>query len=869
MIIFTEKYKPSIFGRFFIKPHMSKLNRIFTLLLLLQIHVLLGQTKISGTVTDAKTKKTIAYADVTLPNAGAFTTTNTDGTFYLETSENDSILEVNADGYLFFETILKQKINYNFNVALKKDETLKENTTVELADVTITKRTRKYKNKKENPAYAILREVWNRKKKNGLKSVPQFEYEEYEKLQFDINNIDSSFTNKKIFNKMEFIFERIDTSAITGKAFLPAFINESIYKVYGRNIPSKRERKDLIANKTSGFSDNELVTQTLKGLYKDFDIYDNRLNFFDKNFVSPIARDGFNVYEYELNDTIEIDGVECYRIKYFPKRKGEFTFMGDFYVSRKNFAIKEISMQSTKNIDVNFVRDIFVNMQYDVKDDSIFYPKRDYILLDMALFNKKNSAKGMFAHRTVSYKNFDFTQPKPDDFYNSRNYDPIVNGAYSKPDEFWTEARHERLSKMEDGIYEMLDSLQQVPKFKRIVKGIEVVGSGYWNVGKAIDIGDLYSTFGYNEVEGLRLRAGARTYFSQNDMWRVAAYTAYGFRDRQFKYGAEARFMFDKHNRFQMGIGTKRDIEQLGVQLTASDGIMSRSFASSSIISQGENDKLSHINKTNFYTSIDLWKNFTMRLDANYQTIRAADAEMFNIEYVDKNGFVRDHLVDTNVSVSLIARPGAKFTQYGIDRHEQNTLSPTIMLRYTRGLSGVFNSEFEYDKLQFIFSKPFLIGSLGKSYVTLEAGKTFQGLPLSLLSVIPGNESYGQAPGTFNQMDYYEFVTDTYSTFILDHHFNGWIFNRIPLIKKLKIREVGFIRAAWGDISEESLAMNRSEINYLAPKDKIYFEYGFGIENIGLGNFRPFRVDFNWRGNYLENPEARKFGVTVGMNMSF
>ncbi len=395
------------------------------------------------------------------------------------------------------------------------------------------------------------------------------------------------------------------------------------------------------------------------------------------------------------------------------------------------------------------------------------------------------------------------------------------------------------------------------------------MGSGYWNVWNAIDIGDLYSTVGYNEIEGLRLRGGARTYFSQNDMWRMAGYMAYGFKDHQFKYGAEARFMFDKFNRFQIGAGTKRDVEQLGVQLTTSDGIMTRSFASSSIIGQGANDKLSHINKTNVYTSIDPWKNFTIRLDGNYQTTRAADPALFDIGYINEKGLEEEHLIDTNVSLSLIARPGAKFSRYGIDRYEHTTLAPTIMLRYTKGFSGMFNSQFDYDKLQFYFSKPILVGSFGRSNVVFEAGKIFQGVPLSLLSVIPGNESYGQIPGTFSQIDYYEFVTDSYATFILDHHFNGWILNKIPLIKKLKVREVGFIRAAWGDLSNESIEMNRSDVNYLAPKDKIYFEYGFGIENIGLGNFRPFRIDFNWRGNYRELPDARKFGVTVGMDFSF
>lgn len=847
---------------------MNKFRPFLTLILLLSFAIAAAQVKVSGHVIDSKTKKPVANADVVLPNAGVFTTTNTDGSFYLESSENDAVIQVTANGYEFFETDLPSSVNYKFQIALNSESGVSADSPVQLENVNLSGKQKKYKKKKENPAYAILQKVWENKRKNGLKSVPQYEYQEYEKLQFDLNNVDSTFTKNKMFKDMEFIFEKIDTSDVTGKTFLPLFINESIYKVYGRNKPDKRERKDLIANKNSGFEDNEIVIQTLKNLYKDYDIYDNRLNFFNINFVSPIARDGFSVYDYELTDTISIDGIDCYRIKYFPKRTAEHTFKGDFYVTSTGYAIKEIAMQSTKSINVNFVRDIFVSHQFEIVNDSVFYPKKDYVILDMSLLNKKDDSKGMFARRTVNYQDFDFNIPHPEEFYNSRNYDPYLSGAFEKNDSYWDTARPEILSKNEAGIYEMLDSLQQVPRYQRIVKGVEILGSGYWNVAKAIDIGDLYSSFGYNKVEGFRLRAGARTFFTSNDMWRLSFYTAYGFRDHQFKYGAEARFMFSKYNRFQFGIGTKRDIEQLGVQLTSSDGIMTRSFASSSIISQGENDKLSHINKTNVYLSIDPLKNFTIRLDGNYQTTRSADPLLFNMNYL-WNGYEDDNTIDTNVSLSLIARPGAKFSRYGIDRYEHSTNAPSIMLRYTKGFTGLFNSQFNYDKLQFLYTQPILIGSYGRSVIVFEAGKTFGTVPLPMLSVIPGNESYGQTPGTFAQLNYYEFVTDTYSSLILDHHFNGWILSKIPLIKKLKLREVGFIRTAWGEISDRNIKINRSDVEYFAPKDKIYYEYGFGIENIGFGNFRPIRVDFNWRGNYLDLPDARRFGVTVGLDFSF
>ncbi len=844
--------------------------RLFLVFLIFFSPFVFSQVKISGKVVDKETNKGIPYADIKILGAKKVTSSNTDGTFYLESAKNYFIIQINAYGYETYEETLNEKVNYNFIAKLKPYSTIKKGSVIELDQVFIkNKKNRIYHNKKENPAYAILKELWKRKHKNGLKIVPQYQFEEYKKLQFDLNNIDSTFIkNKLLFKDLEFIFKRIDSSKTNGKAFLPMFINESIYKVYGKNKPIEKERRDLIANKSSGFQDNEIVSKTLKGIYRKFDLYDNRINFFDKNFVSPIARDGFSVYEYTLSDTIEIDGVECYRIKYSPKREGEYTFIGDVFISMKTYAVKEISMNSTKDLDVNFVKDIFLTLEYDVKNDSIFYPKREYIMLGMSLTNKKADSKGMFAHSTTTYKDFDFTKTQTDNFYNNRSYDPYKEGAYNRSNEYWVSSRHDSLSKNEVGIYQTLDSLEKVPRFKRIVNGVKILGSGYFNINNSIDIGNLYSTFGYNQIEGIRLRAGARTFFTTNDTWRIEGYLAYGLKDDQFKYGGEARYMFNKVNRFQLGLGTKRDIEQLGAQIMDSDKIMNRSFGSSSILNQGGNNNLSHINRLVFYGALDPWENFTIRLDANFQTIESASSSLFNIGYLD-NATIANNLIDSRVGLSLISRPGAKFSNNGIDRYEHSNNTPTFTLLYLKGFKGIFNSNFNYNKLQLMFTQPILIGSLGKSNLVLEAGKTFQPVPLSLLNIIPGNQSFGQVPGTFSQLDFYEFVTDSYATLILDHHFNGFFLNRIPVVKKLNLREIGFIRTAMGSISDGSKNINRSSINYVAPNNKVYLEYGIGIENIGVGNFRILRVDFNWRGNYLDVQNARPFGITGGLKLSF
>ena len=118
---------------------------LITLFTLLALSSLTAQIKVSGKLTDAKTKKPIAYADVTLPNAGVFITTNTDGSFYLESEKNDSILEITADGFEFMEFPLTSKINYNLSIELMDDGTLKENSTVELEEANISKKRRNTK----------------------------------------------------------------------------------------------------------------------------------------------------------------------------------------------------------------------------------------------------------------------------------------------------------------------------------------------------------------------------------------------------------------------------------------------------------------------------------------------------------------------------------------------------------------------------------------------------------------------------------------------------------------------------------------------------------------------------------------------------
>ena len=819
-----------------------------------------AQNTANGKIVDAKNNREITAVDIFINDSNTPILTTTSGSF---TVKSDSIiykLKFQKKNYALQSVEITADKSSNLIVKLSSEKVSS------IEEVVIHNEKTKFKNKKENPAYRIMQEVWKRKRNNGLDKFDTYTYKEYEKIQFDANNLDSAFMNRKIFNKLDFIFDYADSTA-RGKMALPIFLNESIYTNFGENKPGKKTKKLLIAQKTSGFQDNQVIAITAKNLYRDINIYDNTLNYFDIGFPSPVGTDGFSTYDYNLVDTIAVRGEQAYKIRYQPRRTEVLAFQGYLYIDTDSYAVLGATLKSTNKINVNFINSISTELEYDNPDDETFLPKKFITEIEMTPFSKKKTAKGLVAKRTVDYSEYDFNKPLDDSVF-TRKEEEYDAKFVDKDDAYWVKARPDSLSRAEQGVYEMLDKLQQTPKFNRIVKLYETLASQHYNITKGIDIGPIFSIYGKNDVEGDRIRLGARTYFGQNDPWRIQFYNAYGFKDHQFKYGVEGRYMFNRVNRFMVGAGTKRDITQLGVQLTTEDGIMSRSFASSTVFARGENASLSSVNQTSIFTSIEPWKNFQVRVDGTMQSIKSANPSGFSLMYY-RNGDLRKTTNDSHVTISLIARPGAKFSQTGVDRYEHGTLAPTIVLKYTRGIEGLFNADFNYNKLQFMFYKPILLGSWGKTLLNFEAGKNFDTVPLALQNVIPGNQSYGLVANTFAQLNYYEFVADTYSTLHIEHHFNGKILSFIPLIKKLKLREVAFIRGAYGSLSDASKNINVENLKYSAPDQQVYYEYGFGIENIGFGNIRILRVDFNWRGNYLNRPDVSKFGIKAGFQFNF
>lgn len=814
-----------------------------------------AQTKISGYVFDEQ-NISVAYANVFFKGSTEGTITDENGRFYLESDNTWDTVNVSFLGYDTLEVPLTQKVNYNLKFILKEGAS-------QLNEVVIVTG-KQSKKASENPAIAILKKIWERKRQNGLRQFDQYQYNKYEKVEFDLNTIDSSLIKSKLFRGMEFVFNQVDTSKVTGKTYLPIFINEASSVVYGDNT-IKKEKEDLKGNKNSGFSNNQIIIDFVGDLYSDFDVYDNYLKFFDKSFVSPISRTGINTYNYVLSDSAYIDNKWCYNIIYYPRRKNELTFKGDFWVNDSTFAIKEINMQASKSANINWVKEIYIEQEFEVLNDSVFLIKRDYMMSDFAL-NKKEKSRGVYGKRTTLFDNYQFNTPKEEKFYSQEVYS-FEEDIYNRDDDFWEQNRMETLSQDEKGVYKMLDTLKTVKKFKRLYNVGSILASGYVEFPSInFDYGPIFSTFGFNEVEGVRVRTGGRTYFGPNDLWRLEGFVAYGFRDNKFKYGISGKWLIDKKNRLIISGGNRRDVEQTGASLTNSTDVLGRSLASSAVFTTAPNDKLTNINLTTLSVEIEPLRNVIFRLTGSYRTLESASST-FSLDYVNPESStgVSSEIKQYENAFSISYYPKRKMTGYGVERRTANDDYASLFALVTRGDKSILNSSFDYTKVQASYIQPWALGGFGRLTTTVEVGKTFGEVPLGLLSVVPGNQSYFSIYNTFSQLDFYEFVTDTYTSLHLEHNFNGRFFSRIPFLRKYNLREIVGIRGVWGDISQGNRDLNASGLTYLAPTDKVYYEYSFGVGNI----FKVFRLDFNFRGNYRDAPNARNFGVTGSFGFYF
>jgi len=819
------------------------------LYILLQLIVFLSVTSytyaqeiITGRVLDNETNKPIEYVNVIIDGTHIGTVTDEKGYFLLETKNTGTgRLNISFIGYEL-KTIMIS--NSNDNILLNPDAAVL-NEVVVVGD-----------NTKENPAHYILKRIRKNHKENSIKQGKTYSYRKYDKVRFDLYDTDSTLKHLGPFSNFEQFMSRKYTKG--ENTYIPVMLIEEIFKVYGETNPP-REKDIMEASSTSGFETNENISMYLKELYLDYDVYDNSLVLFNKKFVSPLSKRALLTYKYAIVDSTMVDGNRIYKIQYFPKRRRELTFEGSFWADTTKYIVHSIDLKATKGFSVNLVKNIHIRQEFKEVKEGIYTIVKDSFAIDFSPF-KEYQLIGAEAVKVTTYYDQDINKMTPISFISTSS--SVNKEPYSINSDEWKKIRPIGLKPTDVDIYDMHKDLSNDKKFIFYNKLLRMFSTGWINYG-SIDYGRFYNIIGFNAVEGLRLQLGARTFFSRDDKWRTGGYVAYGLKDDDFKFGLNFSYLLSQNHRWILSLGFKDDLEQRGVLLSQVNSVHSRNFASS-IITIGENNKLTNTVSYRTGLEVEIVKNVKVKLGTKYDYMSSVSG--FDMAYKDPvTGDSLNKLKDFQVNLYFIYTPNRKEVGNGVERNLITKWHPTFKLIYTKGIAGFLDSRFNYDKIKIFYRQPFLTGFFGKTIIITELGKTFGTVPLQLMDIIPGNQTITIKENMFSMMDYYEFVSDTYATIHIDQHFNGRIMNKIPLFNRFDLRATAGFRALWGEISNpENITINASEVVYLAPT-RGYYEYSAGIENI----FKILRVDAVWRGSYLENPNSNPFGVRFLLKFVF
>lgn len=801
-------------------------------------------TKVRGKVSDAKTGEPLPFVNVFFKGTTIGTTTDLEGFFSLETRGATDTLVSSSMGYFPLKMAIIRNRYQEVNFMLEPD-------LISLSEVVIVAG--------ENPAEILLKKVIKNKPDNNRQKLDYYQFEAYNKIQFDANNLSEKFMNRKILKPFKFIFDYVDTSSVNGKAYLPVFLSESLSDIYYRKNPTST-REVIKATRVSGIRD-ESISKLLGDMVQQVNIYDNYITLFQKNFVSPVSSLGLLSYKYYLVDSTNIDGHWCYKLAFKPRRKQEYTFVGNMWIHDTTFAVQQFDMQIVDDANVNFINALVLQQQFTLVDQKYWMLSKDKLIVDFNITERDSTNNlGFYGTKTTTYRDFVINQPKDDAVYNTPVTVMVDDGAIERSDDFWQHARHEQLSKRENMVYQMVDTLKTLPIFNTWVDIIQMVVSGYYVKGK-MEWGPYMSTYSYNALEGHRIRLSGRTSNDFSTRLMLDGYTAYGFNDQQMKYGAGFMYMIDKNPRRVLGGSLKYDVEQLG----QSQNAFREDYLLAALFRRNPADKLSMVHQYNGYYEHEWFNGLSNTLSLTQRSIWSNGRVPFSWACNEGDCLtLSDVIRTTEINLKTRFAFHEKYISGEFERVSLGAQYPILELSYTYGFPDLFASDFEFHRLQFSIKHWFNVMTWGWSKYSIEAGKIWGKLPYSLLKIHPGNETYWYDESAFNLMNYYEFVSDQYVSFYYTHHFVGFFFNKVPLLRKLKWREVAQLKGVIGNVSKENLNYSAlPEGTYTTGKP--YFEAGLGVENI----FRIMRVDAIWRLGYYDHANISKFGVMVSMQFDF
>lgn len=729
----------------------------------------------------------------------------------------------------------------------------------------------KYRNK-GNPAVELIKNVIDNKSSNRSENISYYKYEKYEKITLSLDSISEHFKQNPLFKDFQFVFENSDSTKLKGKVVLPIYIKETISDYFYQKSPLK-EKEIIKGNKMvtiNKYVDNQGSSEFVKYLNQDINIYDNDIYFLTNKILSPVSSVAPSFYRYYIKDTVLVEQEKCINLFFAGRSKSDMLFTGNMYITMDgHYAIKKINLYLDKRANINWVDDVKISQNF------MKTPNNGWLLdsYDTQInFRVLKNMQGFLGERTVSYKNYNFNLIQ-DSIFNGAKIQ-YLDSAESKSNNYWESSRHEQLSKSESKIYQTMDSVQNVRSFKIAMDIAALAFLGYYDMGY-VEIGPIPTFLSFNKIEGFRMRFGGRTTIKFSKKFNFQTYIAYSFTDNIPKYYIDGSYSFTDKPIPLFPTKSIKVVYQYDTKTPGQELAFVQEDNALFSIKRGVNDKLFYDKLFRVEHLNEFENHFSYKLGWLYYQESTGGNLFFNkTSYANYENEI-DQFTFSELYLHLRYAPNEKFYQGKAYRHSITTTDPILELQYTYGSKNLQN-DFIYQKIRFILSKRFYLSVLGYTDTQLELSKLFGTVSFPLLDLHRANQTYYYEPLNYNLMNFLEFVSDKYASLMIDHCFNGFFFNKMPLIKHWGIREMITCKILYGDISNNNNPYINPELCKFPTKqdgspttfilgNTPYIEGSVGISNIA----KILRIDLIHRFTYLNNPNVAAWGIRVKFKLDF
>ena len=833
-------------------------------------------TSASGIVKDSITGEPLPFVSVYFDGSTIGAMTDDNGTFTLQNNQGYTKLAAASLGYdTKFIDLKPGKKNDNLEVLLKP-------TAFEISEVVVKPKREKY-TRKDNPAVELIKKVIAHKNDNRIEAKPEYQTEVYEKLSLSLDNFNPNLDKNKFLKKFKFIKNYLDTSEFNGKPILTVSVRENLSDFYYRKSP-KAEKTIVRAKRMQGIDktldDGGGITSNLEEIFKSINIFDNNIPILLNRFVSPLSSTlATTYYHYYIMDTLDVGGDKCVDLAFVPANSESYGFTGRLYITLDgNYAVKKVLLNTPANINLNWVDKLRIEQEFKQMPDSTWVLDQENTFVN---FYVVKGTQQLYAHQLRNYDNYNFNVQNADSVFGLLGALHVLPEATAQPDTFWTHNRPIPLKEKEDALKDLLGQLRKVPAFNAIIKTAEILITGYIPTANdkkvtKFDFGPMNTTFSANHLEGFRMRVGGMTTANLNLYWFASGYLAYGTNDRKIKYNLKLTHSFTKkeYHEGENPVNNLSFIQEYDVYTPGQDFLFTSKDNIFVAWKVGEPvTKMQYIRKSVLQYEKEWLNGLTWKSWIMNQNNEAAGT----LQYIkrDESGNLY-HIKDfttSEIGTQLRFAPGERAYNGRSGKESVFNLSkdvPVFKLSHQLGIKGVLGGDYNYNHTEISAEKRIWLSSFGHIDAQIKAGKVWDKVPFPLLILPNTNQSITIQPEAFHMMNALEFVTDQYVSFNATYYLKGWILNRIPGIKWLRLREVLSFNMIYGGLTDKNNPTLTPGL-FLLPDgtqplgSTPYMECSVGLENI----FKILRIDYYRRLTYLDHPDIKKGGIRIALRFTF